>query len=328
MVRARALAIVVSLSLFGSLAQAQDERAPVSLSLAACPGFSPERVRSIVAAELGALLVGDAADPGETTAVTVTCDAEMVTLHVVDPVTGKTLERRIAQSSLHPVARERFLALAIVELVAASWIELAVTPEPAVEPADRTASETTREQAREAATVATAPPEGTVRVSLLGAISLVGSPLRGSFGGGARVDHEPDPLLGWSLALWGEHAEASTALGGIAIDQLGGQLEGTLRARLGIATIQGAVGARGTVVLFSGDPGASDVTARSFVAPALGPHGALRLWLEPAPPFYLMLGATFTWTLLAAHALVDGARAVSVDGPALIGELGLGFRVD
>lgn len=308
---------------------AQDEeRAPVRVSLEGCPDFAEARVRSVVAAELGALLVEEGeTEAAETTVVTVECGDETITLRVVDPVTGKTLERCIEEDSLHPVARDRFLALAIVELVAASWIELEVTPEPAVPPADRTASDATRELARVAATEATRPPT-TVRIALVVAVSMVGDPLRGSFGGGARVDHEPDALFGWSLALWGEHAEVSTELGGIAIDQLGGQLEATLRGRVGAAWIQGAVGARCTAVILNGAASSPDVTASTFVAPALGPHGALRVWLEPLSGFYVGLGATFAWTLLSAHGLVEGRRAVSVDGPALVGELALGFRVD
>lgn len=308
--------------------RAQEDRAPVSLSLATCPGFAPERVRNIVSAELGALLVGEGETPAsDTTAVTVTC-GESILLRVVDPVTGKTLERRIEESSLHPLARDRFLALAIVELVAASWIELEVTPEPAVVPADRTASDATRERAREAASEATAPAPAEVRLALFGAVSVVGSPVRASFGGGVRLDHEPDALLGWSLSLSGEHAEVLTELGSVAVDQLGGQLEATMRARVGLAWIQGALGVRATAVIMTGGAASSDIFASTFVAPALGPHGALRVWLEPAAGFYVGLGAAFSWTLLAAHGLVEGRRAVSVDGPALIGDLLVGLRVD
>lgn len=84
----------------------------------------------VVRIELGSTIVtgNGAGDPSNTTRVTVTCDGGRVRLRVDDPITGKALERSIEIADVAPAVRARILGLAIVELVAASWIELELRP--------------------------------------------------------------------------------------------------------------------------------------------------------------------------------------------------------
>lgn len=80
----------------------------------------------------------------------VTCAGSMQLLRVDDAVTGKALERTIDLHGAEPAARTRLLALAVAELVAASWAELEVTPAPRVPPVPPPATREVQESAREA----------------------------------------------------------------------------------------------------------------------------------------------------------------------------------
>src|SRR5204863_3029658 len=89
------------------------------------------------------------ASPDEaTTQVTATCSGEAAHLRVLDPTTGKSVERSVALSQAAPTARARLLALAIAELVAASWSELESNPDPKAPPAAPLAPVEAREAAR------------------------------------------------------------------------------------------------------------------------------------------------------------------------------------
>ncbi|MEM1417358.1 MAG: hypothetical protein AAGH15_20840 [Myxococcota bacterium] len=119
----------------GASAQASTSRRrlPLRLVVEACALVPAAEVRRIVAIELRGRLA-DAVTPDEdTTRASVTCESA-VEITVDDPITGKTLLRTIALTDRDPEVRARVLALAIVELVSASWAELVTNPEPRVVP--------------------------------------------------------------------------------------------------------------------------------------------------------------------------------------------------
>ena len=127
----------------------------VSLEVDPCVQADVAEVRRIVGIELGALLedrepAGGAATTkgaSDTTRVTVACAGPLVELRVDDPLTGKGLTRPIDLSTSSATARSRLLAIAIAELVAASWTELESNPHPRVVPAGPPASTAAREAA-------------------------------------------------------------------------------------------------------------------------------------------------------------------------------------
>lgn len=63
-----------------------------------------------------------------TTRVRASCTRDATLLEVDDGVTGKLTSRRIDLEGTARVARSRLLALAIAELVSASWAELRLRP--------------------------------------------------------------------------------------------------------------------------------------------------------------------------------------------------------
>jgi hypothetical protein len=142
------LAVVACLVLRAASAQAADRHPSVALEIGACLDVEQAEVRRIVAIELRALMASR--DSGEPiTRVSVDCYNPLVEIRVEDPVTGKSLERRIDLSTSERSTRARLLALAVAELVSSSWTELVSNPEPSVLPAGPSASEGERRAARQ-----------------------------------------------------------------------------------------------------------------------------------------------------------------------------------
>ncbi|HJL15959.1 MAG TPA: hypothetical protein RMH99_09895 [Sandaracinaceae bacterium LLY-WYZ-13_1] len=129
-------------------------QAPPGASVAArvegCEGLSAAEVRRSLRVELRAHLVSpDEIEPG-TTRAEARCDrARRARLRVWDPVTGKDVRRTIDLSEIPEPGRARVVALALAELVLASWTEAVTNPRPAVAPLESTAPEPERSRVRE-----------------------------------------------------------------------------------------------------------------------------------------------------------------------------------
>jgi hypothetical protein len=117
----------------GAVAHAQQTARPrVRFVLDPCIPVDPTETARLAAMELHA----DAVDAGDvTTSVLTHCDGDRVVLRVEDGATRKTIERAVRRSDLAQRGASRLLALAISELVFASWAELNEEPPP-LEPAD------------------------------------------------------------------------------------------------------------------------------------------------------------------------------------------------
>src|SRR5262249_57015189 len=100
-----------------------------------CVDAPAGQVRRLLAIDLGALLVDPEIPVAGATRASVGCDGTLTLLRVDDPVTGKSLTREVDIASSPPNARARLVALAVSELISASWTELATNPTPAVSPA-------------------------------------------------------------------------------------------------------------------------------------------------------------------------------------------------
>ena len=111
---------------------AVEERPPVTIELIACDDAIASEAQRIAAIELRATLA-QSADDRRTIQVIATCDGDAVRLEAQraktgttpgttpGTTTGKTVERTVILSDAAPSARARLLALAVAELVAASW---------------------------------------------------------------------------------------------------------------------------------------------------------------------------------------------------------------
>ncbi|MEM7604020.1 MAG: hypothetical protein AAF411_01585 [Myxococcota bacterium] len=135
---------LASVVLLAPSVQAQPRQLPLRLELGSelsrCLGGEGEgrvgAVRRIVSLELRGRLA-DTNDTEVTRADARCGTGARIELEVTDTLTGKVLQRTLDLSAEDPRARPRLLALGLVELVAASWTELRVTPEPSAPSPER-----------------------------------------------------------------------------------------------------------------------------------------------------------------------------------------------
>ena len=104
----------------------------VRLDIHDCDTFDPDEARRILEAELGADLV--TWHSAGVTTIDLVCSGTTVQVNVNDPVTRKTVARRLNLSSAPDGSRARLVALATAELVVASWSELELIGAPSLEP--------------------------------------------------------------------------------------------------------------------------------------------------------------------------------------------------
>lgn len=192
----------------------------VAVEVQACAGLEPEIVRRILGIELGSDADLDAlpTDPRASRA-RASCpdvaplepgaegqDAEVarVLLVVDEPLTGKHLERTIDLGGSPSSGRSRLVALALAELLAASWIELGMRREPEIVVVgtedDEEARAVALEIARTRMPIATEAPADEAPVEAVrprafgvrafGTARVSGEPLHVSGGGGLGVDLE------------------------------------------------------------------------------------------------------------------------------------------
>ncbi|HEY8090105.1 MAG TPA: hypothetical protein VIF09_19725, partial [Polyangiaceae bacterium] len=291
----RLVAPVLALLLARGSARAQPSDPPrprIELAIEpSCGGLSPAEVRRIASIELRSEAVDAPVHDEGTTRAELSCEGELARIRVLDPLTGKTLARNIALGSVAATARSRLLALAVAELVAASWIELETNPTPAAVPVAPVVRTEDRAAAREVVRekVVTPPPatapspprlEGPPAWRLTGELGLRWlavdtDPLVGL---GARLVMDPLRTVGLELDLLGEHSATSSSLGAVALDSLSVGAVVRLRHELGPFTFHGGPGARLGFVRISGAPGSAATAVGNTVDGAWGaPLAALGL---------------------------------------------------
>jgi hypothetical protein len=297
--------------------EAREDKPRVSIVVVGCDDALAREAQRIAAVELRAALVAGTPDQA-TTQVTATCSAQSAQLRVVDPTTGKSLERSVALAQAAATARARLLALAIAELVAASWSELESNPDPRAPPAVPLAPPAAREAARSA--IAPRPIElaAVADAHLLASRDVI-------FGGGARTEVGISPTFFVRFDGLVHHAELSRQSGTIAVTMP--SLSGALGACLCAAWLRPrmSLGARAGYVWMSGVAGDGATTGTRQEGAWLGPELAVELSAWPRarvhPVFALSVGAH----LVGVRGTVDGGRDVMAT--ALWGGLSLGVAV-
>ncbi len=305
---------------------------PVRLSLElACPDVAVDaaEVRRIVGVELRGAVFDAGGDTRWVTQISVRCAEGRLQLSVLDPVSRKSLGRSFALAEAPAAARARLVALAIAELVAASWTELAANPQPKVEPAPPPPPPALRAAAREMALERWSPPDEAsprARVRLLveaGAHAFAGPlPL---WGGGLRFCWERPQVLGVELDLHVDQGVWARPIGQVFIDRASGSV--ALHARLGAGafTWRALAGARGGVVRLTGAAGSVPGTrAGSGTGPWAGllVGGALALSGRGMSAELRVEGGM---SVVGVVGMVDGAPAVRLDAPWVGLSLGVGL---
>lgn len=280
---------------------------PVHVSNDACP-LRVDEVQRLTQLELSK-------GPERTLPVILRCDERSLRVTIDDPITGKTLSRALPLDAAPPKGLERYTALAIAELVEASWSEL-LLPGPSISsPAIDRASATQAVQTL---------PSLTVRLLATGHVRGYPSTELVQFGGGVR-GHLAMGHFGGALALNAEAGTRRTEFGLVSADGLGGALFFTFTFDAGPVHLLAGIGPRASAQRLVGVSNRADVegkTISSFlVGSALLTEAALVFGhLE----FSLSLEAGVLVNALMATA--NGTPVAGLRGPWLTAGLGVGWR--
>jgi hypothetical protein len=314
----------------GRAALAQQEHPPIVLTLDPCAGVDAQEVRRLVPIEMGAPLVPGAADPRETTRVSLGCvagDPHTARLEVRNPTTGKTLERVLALGDVPRSDQARLVAIAAVELVAASWSELGHAPEevapPPPPPPPRAVPTIVAAPApppREPA----APPRW--RALVVGSVRGFGGLPRVLAGGGLAAQRDVGARFAVAVDGLAEGGTQPASLGSIdsTLLSLGAQV--LARVSTGPVTWEPGVGARVGWGRLAGVAGGGTIGVRAGTVSAAwaGPAATLRgLWALPRG-FVASLGGELGDTPGGLAGRVDGVTGVSIKGSWWSAMLGLG----
>jgi hypothetical protein len=282
--------------------EVREEKPRLSISVLGCDDALAREAQRIAAVELRAALVE--APPDEaTTQVTATCTAQAADLRVLDPTTGKSVERSVALSLAAPTARARLLALAIAELVAASWSELETNPEPKAPASAALAPVEAREAARGA--IAPFPIE---LAAVAGARLLASRDLL--FGGGARAEFWVSPTFFLRFDGLAHYADVSRPTGTIALTMP--SLSAAWGASLGRASVRTdlSLGARAGYVWMSGVSSGETTSGSLQSGVWAGPELSLDCALWPRARIHPLLSVSLGAHIVGVRGTVDNGRDV------------------
>lgn len=314
-------------------------RPQVVLVIEPCLTVSQEQIRHLVAVELGAQLIDDEGQQESQPAgrglirAHIGCAEHvggapgLLDLHVDDGVTGKELSRTIDLAQQDPSVHPRLVALALAELVFASWAELLVTPRPRVLPATQPPPEATREATSDRVArklPRPLPPSGLYFAGLGGVMLLfTGAPVLA--GGGLRLGGDHLYHVSWDADFTAFHGSAQTALGSVSGDLLGARIALLGHYRLPHLLLRAGGGLRVGAAHLAGttmDP--TRIESHSQWAPWGGPLIGLSLALQ-ATRLRLDLSVEGGYVLWSANARVGTTRPLAVQGPWLGVLLGVGL---
>jgi hypothetical protein len=295
----------------------------------ACAEADADELRRIARVELRALLVDGTAGP-DLTHVRVVCKDGLAALTVDDPLTGKSLRRVVVLAGAAPAVRPRLLGLAVAELVAASWIELALNPAPALPPAEPPPSPAAKAAGGSVARMRLGGGAGTWSpwsLRALGAFGLTGftsGPVL--LGGGVRLSKDLPAHLALSVDLMFVHRSEAVSLGRVATDIITTAPALVARLRVGPVDLCGGVGFRVGGVRLTGSPtdpmtARGDSLAAAFYGPMLTVSSSVKLWRF----LILEVAGEVGWMIRPIGGLVAHQREVSLEGAFLGFQLGLGF---
>ena len=302
-------ALSVALGMWAATAHAAGgiERPRVSIDIVGCDAALAREAQRIAAIELRATLV-DAAPDATVTKVTAACRSTLAALEVVDPTTGKSLERTVALTEAVANGRARLLALAVAELVAASWSELQTNPRPRAPPATPLAPYAARESARAAIDDR----------SLEFAVACDTHRLAGGdylFGGGVRAVVWVSPLLLARLDALADYGELARGAGSVAV------IMPSVSAALGVSRWLGTqlrpaltLGLRGGYVRMNGIADGQTATGARQQGAWLGPELALQVSAWPRARVHPIIGLAVGAHLLGVRGTVEGGRDVEAVG--------------
>ena len=242
------------------------------------------------------------------TRVTATCQPQVAQLEVNDPTTGKSLGRAVSLMEAPENGRARLLALAVAELVAASWSELQTNPKPRAPAATPLASDAAREAARAAVADRSIELGAAIDAHLLASRDWL-------FGGGARAAVWISPLVFARFDALADYAELTRAGGTVAV------LMPSVSAALGLSGWLGpslrpalCAGLRAGYVRMNGIADGTTATPAHQQGIWLGPEIALQLTALARARIHPVLGVSAGVHLVGVRGTVNGGHDVEAVG--------------
>jgi hypothetical protein len=295
----------------------------ISVSVDHCIAVEQREVERLTALELGVRVAG--ADTSTATRVTVSCAGEHVRLRVVDPLTGKTLERTLSLTTQEVDVAGRAVSLAAAELVLTSWAELTLTPDESA-PAPLEVAPAARPVAEQRVLSRT---ERGIRLEYVLASGGAFGPFDGvgaAFGGGPRVAVSFGRLgLGAEWDLAAHRAVTDTELGDVETTLFTSGLFARWTLAVAPLFVDFGAGARGGIARLEGTPDDAELSRGSVVAGVfVGPAAALGVSLR-FTGLALRLGAESGHTLRGVAGEVEREPSVAVSGAWFLGNLGVGW---
>lgn len=288
---------------------------PVEVVADPCVGVSSAEVQRIATVELS----GSHLSPASI-GVHLSCHDDTVEVRVDDAITRKSLLRSIDLRPLAESTRARYVALAIAELVAASWSEL-LLPKPRVRPAGLEPS-----KAEQAAAVEALP---THRFKLVAAAMGRAYPRPRLLLAGAslRLLYTAPGQLGLAFDFAGAHGSSSVDAGTVQADLLDGAAFLTWAAPQRFLGATAGAGVRAGGARLQGTPSDAERFRGSSIAGAIaGPCAMGQLSLGGrgvAATLGLELGVPM-WRL---HGSVAGETVFRMEGLWLSTSLGVVFEL-
>lgn len=309
----------------------QADRAPLRLEIDGCADIDPGAVSRVLTVELGARLE----DAGSAiTTAHVQCRESGAQMTIDDPVTGKSTTRVLNLEGQPRGMRSRLLGLGISEAVLASWIELEITPAPAVVPSAAVASP---EMRRQAANITERRVRVVSRTDFVERSELSAGPAAQWFGSGlvalgfsaaAMRWLRSYPFLGVALDLDGGYGEQSKDnLGRASATDL--SLAPRLLMRLGFGRFSVTAGAgwRAGLARFSAEPADTLRAGHTALAAWTGPFLAFDLGIRLWRSTFLRAGVESGRVLAPAAGTISGVRVIAFDGAWVRGALSLGVKL-
>lgn len=318
MVRAAVALILASQNTLGAQTQPA-----VALEIDSCVPVRSAEVRRLLGLELGTTLL-ERPRP-DVTRVSASCASPEVVIRVDDSVTGKVVQRTIALAQVPEGVRDRLLAVAIAELVVASWAELGLRRSEAPIVAERAPAAVQRAAL---AVVRSKTPPGEEHAHVLGAFSArrLWSGTGTLLGGGARL-HWLWRRVALGLDVTAEKGEPSTSVGSVSVTSIGGGAALLAWVRQERGTLWGGGGGRLALAQLQGNTDLDIVRARSLTAVWGGPMGLCGATLSVNRLVVLAFGLEVGYVTRPVRALVLGDPEVALEGPWISAHLALGIRL-
>jgi hypothetical protein len=206
--------VAVALALTGRPSPAKGLE--VTVEIDPCLSVAKSEVLRVTELELDARVVSPNVAPPHATRVDVSCAGRYVRLRVTDPVTGKSLERTLALETQEVDVTGRAVALAIVELVLTSWMELTFPEPPPKTVGFQPPPPEIKDLAEERAVTRGAR---SAHIDHVLAVFQEQGPVQGfgiGWGGGVRLGWDfGENWLGADVDILAAQSEASSALGSV-----------------------------------------------------------------------------------------------------------------